>query len=108
MTHGTANEIRIQSILSRNSGNNSGRFPPSGPGPDIMSDSDLARVCRKYEDCIGPIPASVAHQIKALVYDGGIPPDWIIEAMDIASSHNRRSWSYVQVIVRDWFFNERW
>ena len=53
-----------------------------------------------YENNIGVLTPLVADRIKEA--ETLYPRDWIAEAIGEAVSHNARSWSYVEAILRRW------
>lgn len=57
-------------------------------------------VYRIYEQEIGPLTPSIADQLKLAEEDH--TPSWVIQAIRIASANSKRSWSYVDAILRRW------
>jgi DNA replication protein len=68
----------------------------------IMSAPPVERpnVFKLYEENIGPLTPLIADMLKdaeSLYY-----PEWIAEALIIAVKNNKRSWKYVEAILKRW------
>jgi DNA replication protein len=57
-------------------------------------------IFKLYEENIGPLTPILADAIKDA--EQTYPPDWVAEALDIAVKNNKRSWKYVEAILRRW------
>lgn len=69
----------------------------SGDAPKL----DLsAEVFRMYETEIGLLTPLIADALKSWLED--VPQQWIIDAMRRAVVGNKRSWAYVEAILRAW------
>jgi DnaD/phage-associated family protein len=57
-------------------------------------------VFKLYEENIGPLTPLIADMLKDAesLYD----PEWIAEALIIAVKNNKRSWKYVEAILKRW------
>jgi DNA replication protein len=71
-----------------------------GPGP-----IDEVRVFRPnifalYEQNIGPLTPIVADRLRDA--ETQYPPSWIDEAIEMAVEYNKRSWRYVEAILKRW------
>lgn len=53
-----------------------------------------------YEANIGPLTPLVADMLRDA--EQNYPPEWVAEAIQEAVRHNRRSWGYVEAILRRW------
>ena len=53
-----------------------------------------------YEQNFGLMTAMVADQLRDL--ERSYPPDWIVEAMEIALLNNKRHLNYIRAILRRW------
>jgi DnaD/phage-associated family protein len=53
-----------------------------------------------YEQNIGMLTPLIADALREA--EVSYPPEWIVEAMRVAVENNKRSWSYVSVILRRW------
>ncbi|MCS7207141.1 MAG: DnaD domain protein [Dehalococcoidia bacterium] len=67
--------------------------PPLEPPPP-------SNIYRLYEENIGVLTPLVADMLKDA--EATYPPQWIAEAIQEAVRHNRRSWGYVEAILRRW------
>jgi DnaD/phage-associated family protein len=80
----------------------------SGGGDDVESDgggATLAQVNKAYENEIGMFTAMMSETVgdDFDTYGG----DWLIDAIKIAANSNKRSWRYVQGILRRWSIEGR-
>ena len=77
------------------------------PTPFIESKSTstpegtAAAVFKTYEAEIGLITSKIADSINDLL-DHNTPTEWIIDALEIASKQNHRSWAYAEAILKRW------
>ena len=53
-----------------------------------------------YEDTIGMLSPIVAERLKEA--EERYPPGWIREAFEIAALENKRSWQYIDAILKRW------
>ncbi|MFL2647050.1 MAG: DnaD domain-containing protein [Dehalococcoidia bacterium] len=53
-----------------------------------------------YEQEIGTVTPAIAEAIREA--EGLYPTEWIIEALNLASTNNARSWRYVDAILKRW------
>ena len=53
-----------------------------------------------YEQEIGTVTPAIAEAIREA--EGIYPTEWIIEALNLASTNNARSWRYVDAILKRW------
>ena len=63
--------------------------------------SKAAAVFKTYTSEIGVLTANRADSINDLL-DHNVPPEWIIDALEIASKQNHRSWAYASAILKRW------
>ena len=57
-------------------------------------------VFKLYEENIGPLTPMIADALKDA--EATYSEDWIAEALEIAVKSNKRSWKYVEAILRRW------
>ena len=57
-------------------------------------------IFKLYEENIGPLTPLIAEALKDA--EQTFPPDWVAEAMEIAVKSNKRSWKYIEAILRRW------
>jgi DNA replication protein len=57
-------------------------------------------VFRLYEENIGPLTPLLADALKDA--EGAYPEEWIAEAVEEAVKRNKRSWKYVEAILKRW------
>ena len=65
--------------------------PPPAGRPNIF---------KLYEQNIGPLTPLMADALKEA--EAEYPPEWIEQALDEAQRRNKRSWKYVEAILRGW------
>ena len=53
-----------------------------------------------YEQEIGTVTPAIADAIREA--EGLYPTEWIVEALNLASTNNARSWRYVDAILKRW------
>src|SRR5512140_2379393 len=70
--------------------------------PEGVSSSPLERpnIFRLYEDNIGPLTPMIADALNDA--ESTYPPAWVAEAIELAVTHNKRSWKYCEAILRRW------
>jgi DnaD/phage-associated family protein len=61
---------------------------------------DVPNVFKLYEENIGPLTPLIADALKdaELVYS----PEWMAEAIEQSAKLNKRSWKYIEAILRRW------
>jgi DnaD/phage-associated family protein len=57
-------------------------------------------IFKLYEGNIGPLTPMIADALKDA--EATYSEDWIAEALEIAVKSNKRSWKYVEAILRRW------
>jgi DnaD/phage-associated family protein len=57
-------------------------------------------VFKLYEENIGPLTPMIADALKDA--EQTYQPEWVTEALEIAVKNNKRSWKYVEAILRRW------
>lgn len=57
-------------------------------------------IFRLYEENIGPLTPLLADALKDA--ESTYPPEWVADAFEIAVTKNKRSWKYVEAILRRW------
>lgn len=77
--------------------------PLSEPEPLPAISPDVAKVFTAYHDNMGLMSSMLADKIKLAIEDYGA--DWIIEAIGKALENNKRTWAYVDGILRNWRAN---
>jgi DNA replication protein len=65
--------------------------PPPPERPNIF---------KLYEENIGPLTPLIADALKDS--EETYPPEWVAEALEAAVKNNKRSWKYVEAILRRW------
>lgn len=68
--------------------------------PATQKERERARVFRAYEENIGLLTPMLADKIKDAL--DLFSADWIIEAIGIAVQQERRAWSYVEGVLKNW------
>jgi DNA replication protein len=61
---------------------------------------DRLNIYKLYEENIGPLTPIIAEALKDA--ESSYPPDWVTEALETAVKNNKRSWKYVEAILRRW------
>jgi DnaD/phage-associated family protein len=59
-----------------------------------------SNIYKLYEENIGPLTPIIAEALKDA--ESSYPPDWVIDALETAVKNNKRSWKYVETILRRW------
>lgn len=72
--------------------------PPDKPLQEM--DNDLGRVAKCYEDNIAPLVEMM--RLKLITAVDTYTAAWIVEAIGIAVDQNKRTWAYVNGILRRW------
>ena len=70
------------------------------PAPRQAPELHKGSVFQLYEDNIGPISPLVAEELKEA--EELYPAEWLVEAMREAAMLNKRSWRYVEAILKRW------
>ncbi len=70
--------------------------------PEGVSSAPLERpnIFRLYEENIGPLTPMIADALNDA--ERTYPPAWVVEAIELAVKHNKRSWKYCEAILRRW------
>ena len=71
-----------------------------GSGPASFPPPERPNVFKLYEQNIGPLTPLLADALKDA--EQTYPPEWIAEAINEAVLNNKRSWKYVEAILRRW------
>lgn len=77
-----------------------GDFEPGDRNTPVALVSERPNIFALYEQNIGPLTPMIGEQLKAAEQE--YPPTWIDEAMQIAVARNKRSWKYVEAILKRW------
>ncbi|MEE9198980.1 MAG: DnaD domain protein [Dehalococcoidia bacterium] len=70
------------------------------PVPEPYLGEALPNIFTLYEQNIGALTPMMADRLKEA--EAAYPGSWVAEAIEEAVSHNRRSWSYIEAILRRW------
>jgi phage replication O-like protein O len=65
----------------------------------VVVNADFAEICKAYEQEFGALTPMIADAIKGSV--DTYPVEWIQEAMQIAVESNKRSWAYVEGVLKN-------
>jgi DNA replication protein len=57
-------------------------------------------IFKLYEENIGPLTPLIADALKDS--EQTYPPEWVLEALETAVKNKKRSWKYVEAILRRW------
>lgn len=76
--------------------------PQAGLGSSMASQPPLEQpnIFKLYEENIGLLTPLMAEALKDAEIN--YPPEWLAEALEIAVKSNKRSWKYVEAILRRW------
>ncbi len=77
-----------------------GAWRPGDAANPVEILPERPNIYRLYEANIGPLTAMIADALKAAERD--YPPEWIEDAMREAVERNKRSWRYIQSILKRW------
>jgi DNA replication protein len=78
-----------------------GKWRPSGSLRSVVSlSSERPNIFRLYEEHIGPLTPMLAEILTEA--QETYPEPWIKDALRIAVENNKRSWKYVEAILRRW------
>jgi DNA replication protein len=80
---------------------NQGKWaPPAAPRPSIELNLERPNIFRLYEENIGPLTPLLAEMLHEA--EETYPETWIEDACRIAVENNKRSWKYIDAILRRW------
>ena len=74
--------------------------PKDGPDALLSLTFDRPNIFSLYEQNIGPLTPMLAEKIKGA--ESTYPYEWIDEAINISVGQNKRSWAYIEAILRRW------
>jgi DNA replication protein len=77
----------------------SGKWQPADAIP-APAPPERPNIFKLYEENIGPLTPMIADALKDA--EQTYKPEWVTEALEIAVKNNKRSWKYVEVILRRW------
>ena len=77
----------------------SGEWQPADAIP-APAPPERPNIFKLYEQNIGPLTPMIADALKDA--EQTYKPEWVSEALEIAVKNNKRSWKYVEVILRRW------
>jgi DNA replication protein len=78
-----------------------GKWRPSTALRTVVSlDSQRPNIFRLYEEHIGPLTPMLAETLRDA--QATYPEPWVEEAVRIAVENNKRSWKYIEAILRRW------
>jgi DNA replication protein len=69
---------------------------------EVESNPPIERpnIYKLYEENIGPLTPMLAESLKDT--EQTYPPEWVVEALEIAVKSNKRNWKYVDAILSRW------
>jgi DnaD/phage-associated family protein len=73
--------------------------------PDNNTNNNTGAVFKSFESEIGPITPMIRDAIKDSLDNLKVPPEWIIEAIELCAAHNKRNWAYCAAILNNWTVN---
>jgi len=71
-----------------------------GETPEKSEIANQPNIFELYESEIGILTPMISDSLKCAV--GDYPDEWIREALRISAKNNKRSWSYVETILKRW------
>lgn len=77
-----------------------GDWTPGGDDRPVSLIADRPTIFALYEQNIGPLTPMIAETLKDA--EATYPYDWMAEALRIAIEANKRSWRYVEAILKRW------
>jgi DnaD/phage-associated family protein len=78
-----------------------GRWRPSGePQMPVELALEPPNIYRLYEQNIGPLTPLIAESLREA--EAEYPESWVNDAFRIAVENNKRSWRYIEAILRRW------
>jgi DNA replication protein len=75
-------------------------IPPSVPRLSVELNLERPNIFRLYEENIGPLTPLLAEMLQEA--EDTYPEIWIEDACRIAVENNKRSWKYIDAILRRW------
>jgi DNA replication protein len=66
----------------------------------LPAQPERPNIFKRYEENIGPLTPIIADALKDA--EQTYPPEWVAEALETAVKNNKRSWKYVEAILRRW------
>jgi DnaD/phage-associated family protein len=78
----------------------SGRWSPANGAGRLAPPLERPNIFKLYEENLGPLTPLLADALKDAEQE--FPFDWLREAVEIAVKSNKRSWKYVEAILRRW------
>jgi DNA replication protein len=80
---------------------NQGKWvPPDAPRLSVELSLERPNIFRLYEENIGPLTPLLAEMLHEA--EETYPEHWIEDACRIAVENNKRSWKYIEAILRRW------
>jgi DNA replication protein len=78
-----------------------GDWRPSGDAlAPLDFNLELPNIFALYEENIGPLTPLIAERLR--LAEETYPAAWVTEAVEIAVENNKRSWRYIETILRRW------
>jgi DNA replication protein len=77
-----------------------GDWRPGGAGMPVGLIIERPTIFALYEQNIGPLTPLLSEMLRDA--ENAYPPDWIADALKIAVESNKRSWRYVEAILKRW------
>ncbi len=77
-----------------------GQFEPGDRDTPVALVHERPNIFALYEQNIGPLTPLISDQLKDAEQE--YPSAWIEEAIQIAVARNKRSWKYVEAILKRW------
>lgn len=98
----SVHEGRAAYFLNSPQGRSAAEAFAKGGWPEGASSAPLERpnIFRLYEDNIGPLTPMIADALNDA--ERTYPQAWVVEAIELAVKHNKRSWKYSEAILRRW------
>ncbi len=82
----------------------SGQWRPGEAGstgaPTSEPPPEMPNIFRLYEENVGPLTPLMAETLGEA--EDTYPPEWIVEAIEIAVKNNKRTWRYIGAILERW------
>jgi DnaD/phage-associated family protein len=70
--------------------------------PESTTTTGAAAIFKSYESEIGLITPKIRDTLNNYLDVLKLPPEWIIEAIELAAAHNKRNWAYCAAILKRW------
>lgn len=77
------------------------RQPVSGPVPPPEVNVEFREALRAVENAVGLLQPYISGKLIAELNEG-TPPAWIIEAANQSAEYNKRSWRYIETVLKHW------